>query len=363
MNFSTNLFMLFSKERFETGRMYVFNADHVNSHGTWLEQVDTTNLCVEVTHPLKPIYNIEDANGEIGVCILAAVNLLEIKDNNDMELTCDVIVRMLDELIDHQNYFAPAAANFAKKRRSLGIGITNLAAVFAREGVKYWDKKAPNLAARLMESVSYYLLSASADLAQEKGPCDKYSLTKFSKGVLPIDTYKKEIDEFVTEKLHQDWEALREKIAKTGIRNSTLTALMPCESSAVIQSSTNGIEPPRSLITSKRSKAGIVPSVVPGVEKYGESKISLLGYSQGGIVAVELGKGAFEIINLNPASKPFYNTKGSDNEYIIKGSTDPISNLNPLKKKSGLNLIWPRSVLVLSAMAQKKIYHMLLITL
>jgi ribonucleoside-diphosphate reductase alpha chain len=178
---------------------------------------------------------------------------------------------MLDELIDHQNYFAPAAANFAKKRRSLGIGITNLAAVFAREGVKYWDKKAPNLAARLMESVSYYLLSASADLAQEKGPCDKYSLTKFSKGVLPIDTYKKEIDEFVTEKLHQDWEALREKIAKTGIRNSTLTALMPCESSAVIQSSTNGIEPPRSLITSKRSKAGIVPSVVPGVEKYGEN--------------------------------------------------------------------------------------------
>lgn len=266
-----DLFMLFSKERFETGRMYVFNADHVNSHGSWLEQVDTTNLCVEVTHPLKPIYNIDDTNGEIGVCILAAVNLLEIKDDHDMEQTCDVIVRMLDELIDHQNYFAPAAANFAKKRRSLGIGITNLAAVFAREGVKYWDKKAPNLAARLMESVSYYLLDASADLAIEKGPCEKYALTKFSKGILPIDTYKKDIDDFVTEKLHQDWEALRNKISKTGIRNSTLTALMPCESSAVIQSSTNGIEPPRSLITSKRSKAGIVPSVVPGVEKYGEN--------------------------------------------------------------------------------------------
>jgi len=264
------LFMLFSKERFETGRMYVFNADHVNSHGTWTEQVDTTNLCVEVTHPLKPIYNIDDTNGEIGVCILAAVNLLEIKDDTDMEHTCDIIVRMLDELIDHQNYFAPAAANFAKKRRSLGIGITNLAAIFAREGVKYWDKKAPNIAARLMESVSYYLINASADLAEEKGSCEKFELTKFSRGILPVDTYKKEVDEFVTEKLHQDWEKLREKIRKNGLRNSTLTALMPCESSAVIQSSTNGIEPPRSLITSKRSKAGIVPSVVPGVEKYGE---------------------------------------------------------------------------------------------
>ncbi len=264
------LFMLFSKERFETGRMYVFNADHVNSHGSWTEQVDTTNLCVEVTHPLKPIYNIDDVNGEIGVCILAAVNLLEVKDDHDMNTTCDIIVRMLDELIEHQNYFAPAAAQFAKKRRSLGVGITNLAAIFAREGVKYWDKKAPNIAARLMESVSFYLLNASADLAKEKGPCEKYNLTKFSTGVLPIDTYKKEIDEFVTEKLHQDWEALRLKISKNGLRNSTLTALMPCESSAVIQSSTNGIEPPRSLITAKRSKAGIVPSVVPNVEKYGE---------------------------------------------------------------------------------------------
>jgi len=265
------LFMLFSKERFETGRMYVFNADHVNSHGSWVEQVDTTNLCVEVTHPLKPIYRVDDDKGEIGVCILAAVNLLEIKDDDDMRVTCDIIVRMLDELIDHQNYFAPAAEEFAKKRRSLGIGITNLAAIFAKEGVKYWDKKAPNIAAKLMESVSYYLLDASAGLAAEKGSCEKYNLTKFSQGVLPVDTYKKEIDEFVTEKLHQDWEALREKIRQNGLRNSTLTALMPCESSAVIQSSTNGIEPPRSLITSKRSKAGIVPSVVPNVEKHGNN--------------------------------------------------------------------------------------------
>lgn len=264
------LFMLFSKERFETGRLYVFNADHVNSHGSWTEQVDTTNLCVEVTHPLKPIYNIEDANGEIGVCILAAVNLLEIKDDDDMQQTCDIIVRMLDELIDHQNYFAPAAANFAKKRRSLGIGITNLAAIFAQNGVKYWDKKAPNIAAKLMESISYYLLDASAELAATKGQCEKFGYTKFSRGILPIDTYKKEVDTFVTEKLHKDWEALRVKIRKHGLRNSTLTALMPCESSAVIQSSTNGIEPPRSLITSKRSKAGIVPSIVQNVDKFGK---------------------------------------------------------------------------------------------
>jgi ribonucleoside-diphosphate reductase alpha chain len=233
-----------------------------------LDQVDTSNLCLEVNHPLIPIEDVNDPNGEIGVCILAAVNWLEITSDEEMKSVCDVIVRMLDSLIEHQNYFVPAAENFAKKRRSLGVGVTNLAAVLAREGVKYWDKDAPNIAARWMEKMSYYLIEASVEMAKEFGPCEKFNRTKFSQGILPVDTYKKDVDEFITEPLNMDWEGLREKIKAYGMRHSTLTACMPVESSSVIQSSTNGIEPPRSLISHKGSKTNILPVVVPGVEKY-----------------------------------------------------------------------------------------------
>ncbi len=260
------LFSLFSKERVETGRIYLMNVDHANSHGSWLEQVDTSNLCLEVNHPLKAIKDLNDPNGEIGVCILSAVNLLEV-DRDEMESVCDIIVRTLDSLIDHQNYFVPAAENFAKKRRSLGVGVTNLAGYLASLEVKYTDKNAPNKAAAIMELVSFNLIKASVELAKEKGKCEKFDLTKFSKGILPIDTYAKNIDEFVTEKLHCDWEALRADIKQYGMRHSTLTALMPVESSSVIQSSTNGIEPPRSLISFKRSKAGVIPVVVPNIKK------------------------------------------------------------------------------------------------
>jgi len=243
------------------------NVDHANSHGAWLEQVDTSNLCLEVNHPLKAINDVNDPNGEIGVCILSAVNLVEVSEN-EMESVCDVIVRMLDELIDHQDYFVPAAANFAKNRRSLGVGVTNLAAYFAKNKIKYFDKQAPNKAAAIMELVSYNLIKASIGLAKEKGTCAKFNLTKYSKGILPIDNYCKSVDEFVKEKLHCDWEALRQDIKQYGMRHSTLTALMPVESSSVIQSSTNGIEPPRSLISFKRSKAGVMPVVVPAIDKH-----------------------------------------------------------------------------------------------
>ena len=263
-----DLMMLLAKERLETGRIYTMFVDHANSHGSWWDQVDTSNLCLEVNHPLIPIEDVNDPNGEIGVCILAAVNWLEITSDDEMKSVCDVIVRMLDSLIDHQNYFVPAAENFAKKRRSLGVGVTNLAAVLAREGVKYWDPEAPNIAARWMEKMSYYLIDASAEMAKEFGKCEKFDRTKFSSGILPIDTYKKDVDEFITEPLHMDWEGLREKIKQYGMRHSTLTACMPVESSSVIQSSTNGIEPPRSLISHKGSKTNILPVVVPGVEKY-----------------------------------------------------------------------------------------------
>ena len=263
-----DLLMLLAKERLETGRIYTMFVDHANEHGSWLDQVDTSNLCLEVNHPLIPIEDVNDPNGEIGVCILAAVNWLEIASDEEMKSVCDVIVRMLDSLIEHQNYFVPAAENFAKKRRSLGVGVTNLAAVLAREGVKYWDKDAPNIAARWMEKMSYYLIEASVEMAKEFGPCEKFNRTKFSQGILPVDTYKKDVDEFITEPLNMDWEGLREKIKTYGMRHSTLTACMPVESSSVIQSSTNGIEPPRSLISHKGSKTNILPVVVPGVEKY-----------------------------------------------------------------------------------------------
>lgn len=261
---------LLAKERLETGRIYTMFVDHANEHGSWLDQVDTSNLCLEVNHPLTPIYDVNDKNGEIGVCILAALNWLEIKDDEEMENVCDIIVRMLDSLIDHQNYFVPAAENFAKKRRSLGVGVSNLAALLAKNELKYWDPKAPNLVAQWMEKTSYYLIKASVAMAKEYGPCEKFDRTKFSKGVLPIDTYKRDIDEFVTQPLSMNWEELREDIKKYGMRHSTLTACMPVESSSVIQSSTNGIEPPRSLISYKGSKSNILPVVVPGIDKYSD---------------------------------------------------------------------------------------------
>jgi len=262
------LMMLLAKERLETGRIYTMFVDHANFHGSWLEQVDTSNLCLEVNHPLIPIEDVNDPNGEIGVCILAAVNWLEIQNDTEMKNVCEIIVRMLDSLIEHQDYFVPAAENFAKKRRSLGVGVSNLAALLAKEGVKYWDEAAPNIVARWMEKQSYYLIEASVQMAKEMGVCEKFEKSKFSKAILPIDTYKPDINEFITEPLNMDWEALRKDIKKYGMRHSTLTACMPVESSSVIQSSTNGIEPPRSLISYKGSKSNILPVVVPGIEKY-----------------------------------------------------------------------------------------------
>jgi len=185
-----------------------------------------------------------------------------------MEKVCDIIVRILDQLIEYQDYFMPAAENFTKNRRSLGIGITNFAAYLAKKGVKYDDDEAPNVSDELMEKVQYYLLSSSNNLAQEKGKCNKFHKTKYSQGWLPIDTYKKEIDEYVTRKHTMDWEGLRKRIKEHGLRHSTVSAIMPCESSSVIQCSTNGIEPIRSYITYKKSKARTLPVIVPNYVGY-----------------------------------------------------------------------------------------------
>jgi len=258
----------FTKERTETGRYYVMNMDHCNEHGSFLERVCMTNLCAEITHPTKPIQHIDDPEGEIGICVLSAINVLEIKDDQDLIDTCDTIVRMLDEIIDYQEYFTKAAENFTKKRRSLGIGITNLAALLAKNNLKYMDAEAPNFVDTLMEKIQYHLIASSVELAKEKGRCEKFNTTKYSLGVLPIDTYKKKVDQVVTRKPSLDWDELRQRVLTHGMRHSTLTAMMPCESSSVIQNSTNGIEPPRSLLTYKGSKANSVPLLVPNYSTY-----------------------------------------------------------------------------------------------
>ena len=262
------LMSLFIKERVETGRIYFMNIDHCNQRSSWDDDIKMTNLCVEVLHPTKPLQHPDDKNAEIGICILSAINVLEIQSDAEMEKVCDIIVRILDQLIDYQDYFLPAAENFTKNRRSLGIGITNFAAYLAKQGVKYTDDEAPNVADELMEKVQYYLLSSSCDLSSEKGRCPKFNKTKYSQGWLPIDSYKKEIDEFVTRKNSMDWEGLRARIKEFGLRHSTVSAIMPCESSSVIQCSTNGIEPIRSYITYKKSKARTLPVIVPNYASY-----------------------------------------------------------------------------------------------
>ena len=265
------LFSLIIKERVETGRIYILNVDHANNHGAWLDKVTMSNLCTEVIHPTIPLNDYHDKEGEIGMCILSAVNMLEIKNWQDLEKTCDLIVRFLDEIIELQDYFNIAAENFAKKRRSLGVGITNLAAFLAKNELKYSSDKSLSVVDEWMEHFQYYLLKSSVELAKEKGKCDKFDRTKYAKGILPIDTYKDKVDELVKRKLSLDWDKLRKDIKEFGLRHSTLSSCMPCESSSVIQCSTNGVEPIRSLITYKTSKMGKLPVMVPGIGKYDEN--------------------------------------------------------------------------------------------
>ena len=262
------LFGIIIKERVETGRIYILNVDSANEHGAWLDKVTMSNLCTEVIHPTIPMRDYHDNDAEIGMCILSAINMLEIRSWSDLEKTCELTVRFLEEIIDLQDYFNPAARNFASKRRSLGVGITNLAAFLAKNEVQYDDEKALTLLDEWMEYFQYYLLSASLKLAKEKGPCEKFNHTKYSKGILPIDTFKDSVKNLTRRKYACDWEGLRKEIKQHGLRHSTLSSCMPCESSSVIQSSTNGVEPIRSLITYKMSKMGKLPVLVPGIGKY-----------------------------------------------------------------------------------------------
>ena len=251
------------KERAETGRIYIMNIDHCNEHSSFKDKVNMSNLCQEITLPTDTIQHIDDADGEIALCILSAVNVGKLRNLEEMEELCDLSVRGLEELIDYQHYPVKAAERSTIARRSLGIGYIGLAHYLAKNGVKYEDPEAWKLVHDLSESFQYYLLKSSNAIAKEKGKCGAFDRTKYADGILPIDTYKKDVDELVANELRHDWEELRQSIVEFGLRHSTLSAQMPSESSSVVSNATNGIEPPRDLISTKKSKKGPLKQVVP----------------------------------------------------------------------------------------------------
>ena len=260
------LFGSILKERAETGRIYIMNIDHCNSHSSFKDLIRMSNLCQEITLPTDPIDHI-DGEGEIALCILSAINVGTVDKRDELESLCDLAVRSLDEIIDHQQYPVKAAEISTKARRSLGIGYIGLAHYLAKKGYTYDQKLAWRQVDKLTEAFQYYLLKASNEVSKEKGPCEYFNRTKYSDGILPIDTYKKEVDEVVTRNLSYDWEWIRKEIKEHGLRHSTLSAQMPSESSSVVSNATNGIEPPRDYLSVKKSKKGPLKQVVPDYKK------------------------------------------------------------------------------------------------
>jgi len=257
------------KERAETGRVYIMNIDHCNEHSSFKDKVNMSNLCQEITLPTDPINHIDDSGGEIALCILSAINVGKLRNIEEMEELCDLSVRGLEELIDYQDYPVTAAERSTKNRRSLGVGFIGLAHYLAKQGYKYNDNKALEEVHKITEAFQYYLLKSSNQVAKEKGACNGFSHTKYSDGILPIDTYKKDVDEICSQELVHDWESLRSSILEHGLRHSTLSAQMPSESSSVVSNATNGIEPPRDYLSIKKSKKGPLKQIVPS---YGSLK-------------------------------------------------------------------------------------------
>lgn len=266
---ATELFSTLMQERAGTGRIYIQNVDHCNTHSPFdprVAPVHQSNLCMEIALPTKPLDNINDAEGEIALCTLSAFNLGALNNLDELEELADLTVRALDALLDYQDYPVAAARTATMNRRTLGIGVINYAYYLAKNGVRYSDDSALGLTHRTFEAMQYYLLKASVNLAKEYGACPLFNQTVYSQGKLPIDTYKKDLDAVCNEPLHYNWESLRADIVKYGLRNSTLTALMPSETSSQIANATNGIEPPRGLVSVKASKDGILKQVVPEFE-------------------------------------------------------------------------------------------------
>jgi len=267
-----DLFGLFVTERANTGRIYLQNVDHCNTHSPFdpaVAPIRQSNLCLEIALPTKPLQQIDDAEGEIALCTLSAFNLGAIGNLDELEDLAEIVVRALDSLLDYQGYPLPAAKNSSMNRRTLGVGVINYAYYLAKNNVRYSDGSAIGLTHRAFEAMQYYLMKASVKLAKEFGPCPKFHETTYSKGIMPTETYKKDIDSFCKEELRLDWEALRSDVLKYGMRNSTLSALMPSETSSQISNATNGVEPPRGLVSVKASKDGITKQVVPEIERLG----------------------------------------------------------------------------------------------
>jgi len=257
------LFSALIKERAETGRIYIMNVDHCNTHSSFKDTVYMSNLCQEITLPTKPLDHIDDPEGEIALCILSAINVGTIRALDDLEELCELAVRALEEIIDYQRYPIKAAEISTKARRSLGVGYIGLAHFLAKNKAQYSDAESWKLVHDLSEAFQYYLLKASNKLAQERGACEYFNRTKYSDGILPIDTYKTDVDNIVENKLNYDWDSLRKSIREHGLRHSTLSAQMPSESSSVVSNATNGIEPPRGYLSVKKSKKGPLKQIVP----------------------------------------------------------------------------------------------------
>jgi ribonucleoside-diphosphate reductase alpha chain len=267
---AVELFSLMMQERAGTGRIYIQNVDHCNTHSPFdpsVAPVRQSNLCMEIALPTNALNDINDTEGEIALCTLSAFNLGALESLDELEGLADLVVRALDALLEYQDYPVKAALNATNKRRSLGVGVINYAYYLAKNGTNYTSDTALGLTHRTFEAIQYYLLKASVQLSREFGPCQAFNETTYAKGILPIDTYKKDLDTVTTEPLLLDWESLRKEIEKDGLRNSTLTALMPSETSSQIANATNGIEPPRGLVTVKQSKDGILRQVVPEIER------------------------------------------------------------------------------------------------
>ena len=267
---AADLFSLLMQERAGTGRIYIQNVDHCNTHSPFdpaVAPVRQSNLCLEIALPTKPLNEIGDTNGEIALCTLSAFNLGALESLDELEGLSDLAVRALDALLDYQDYPIAAAKIATMNRRTLGVGVINYAYYLAKNGVRYSDDSAIALTHKTFEAIQYYLLKASVGLAKEFGACPLFHETRYAQGVLPIDTYKNDLDKFCSEPLHLDWEGLRAEIVQHGLRNSTLTALMPSETSSQIANATNGIEPPRGLVSVKASKDGILKQVVPELER------------------------------------------------------------------------------------------------
>jgi len=251
------------KERAETGRIYIMNIDHCNTHSSFKDKVEMSNLCQEITLPTYPLQHIDDPKGEIALCILSAINVGKVRSDDELEDLCDLSVRGLEELIDYQKYPVKAAELATKARRSLGVGFIGLAHYLAKLGFNYDSQEAWDAVHGLSESFQYFLLKSSNKVAEEKGWCENFGRTKYADGILPIDTYKEDVDEISDPKLQHDWDTLRTNILKHGLRHSTLSAQMPSESSSVVCNATNGIEPPRGYLSIKKSKKGPLKQIVP----------------------------------------------------------------------------------------------------